>query len=309
MNRPDPFGADTRIGFVGLGAMGAGMARSLLRKGYAVQVHARRPEAAQPLVQAGAQAAASLQALGRDCPLVFLSLPDAAAVEEVLFGSGGLAAAMAPGGCVVDTSTVAATAARDFGRRLAERGLFLLDAPVSGGQQGAEAGTLGCMVGGDAAVLAACREPMSAFCASITHVGELGAGQTVKACNQVAVAGALMGVADAIALARAQGVDPALMREVLLGGAARSFSMEKHAPRILEGNFVPGFRARLMRKDLRIALDTARASQAVLPAATLAEQLLDALCEQGRGEWDWSALALRVQQLSGMPVPESHEPS
>lgn len=150
---------------------------------------------------------------------------------------------------------------------------------------------------------------MSAFCKSITNVGVLGAGQTVKACNQVAVASALLGVADALTLARAQGVDPALMREVLLGGSARSFSLEKHAPRIVEGLFSPGFRAQLMLKDTRLALDTAHAGSAVLPATALAEQLLNALCEGGRGDWDWCALALQVQKESGMTIPEAREPS
>ena len=309
MTEPMVSSPTTGIGVIGLGAMGGGMARSLLRKGWRLRVHARRAEAAQPLAQAGAEVLASPAALGRACSLVVLSLPDADAVEQVLFGADGLAGTLAPGSCVVDTSTIAATAVRDFGQRLQARGVYLLDAPVSGGQQGAEAGTLSCMVGGDADVLAACREAIGAFAATITHVGALGAGQTVKACNQVAVAGALMGVADALALARTQGVDPKLMAGVLLGGAARSFSLEKHAPRIIDGHFTPGFRARLMRKDLRIALQTAQGSQAALPAAALAEQLLDALCEGGRGDWDWCALALQVQRQAGMDIPDSPEPA
>ncbi len=308
MSRIASLDAGSRIGFIGLGSMGAGMAGCLLRKGWQVQLFARRPEAAQSLVEAGAEAVDSIAALGRACRLVFLSLPDAASVEEVLFGTDGLADALAPGSLVVDTSTIAATSAQAFGTRLRERGVAMLDAPVSGGQQGAESGTLGCMVGGEADAVDACRPALQSFCKTITHVGALGAGQTVKACNQVAVAGALMGVADALALARLQGVDAGVMRDVLLGGAARSFSLEKHAPRIAAGDFAPGFRARLMRKDLRLALDTARASDAVLPATALAERLLDDLCEGGRGNWDWCALALRVQELSGLSVPASPVP-
>jgi 2-hydroxy-3-oxopropionate reductase len=303
-----PIGAGSRIGFVGLGVMGSGMARCLLRKGYGLQVHARRPQVAQAFEQAGAKVATDAAALA-DCDLVFLSLPDAAAVEEVLFGANGLAAALKPGACVVDTSTIAASSARDIGARLAKRDVAFLDAPVSGGQQGAESGTLGCMIGGPAEAVEACREVMGAFCKTLTHVGELGAGQTVKACNQVAVAGALMGVADAMALARKEGVDLAQMREVLMGGSARSFSLEKHGPRIIDSSYTPGFRARLMRKDLRLALDGARAAGASLPATELAERLLDELCEGGRSDWDWSALALVVQQRSGLPVPESQEPT
>jgi 2-hydroxy-3-oxopropionate reductase len=300
-----PFGPQTSIGLIGLGVMGGGMARCLLRKGYRLQVYARRADALQPFVQAGAQASPSPASLGQASQLVFLSLPDAAAVEAALFGAEGLAAGMSAGGVVVDTSTIAATQARYFCARLAERGITFLDAPVSGGQQGAENGTLGCMIGGPDDAVAACREVMSAFCKTLMHVGAPGAGQTVKACNQVAVAGALLGVADAIALAKAQGVDPVAMREVLMGGAAKSFSLEKHGLRIIEGSFTPGFRTQLMRKDLRLALDAARAAGAQLPTATLAAQMLDEACNEGRADWDWCALALEVQKRSGMSIPST----
>lgn len=291
-----PFGKHTPVGFVGLGVMGSGMAHCLLRAGYALHVFARRDDAARPLVAAGATRAASLTDLARACPLVFLCLSDDAAVEEVLFGDGGLAPGLASGSCVVDTSTISATSARRFAERLAQRGVAFLDAPISGGQQGAESGTLACMVGGPAAAVAACRDVMSAFCKTITHVGASGAGQTVKSCNQVAVAGALLGVADAIALAKSQGVDPKVMRDVLLGGTARSFVLEKHGQRVIDGDFQPGFRARLMRKDLRIALATARSAGAQLQGAVLAEQLVGELCDGGRGELDWAALGALVQE-------------
>lgn len=294
------FGKGSRIGFVGLGVMGGGMARNLLRKGWTLQVYARNPQAAQPLVAEGAQAVSSAEALARGCDLVVLCLSDDAAVETVLFGPEGLAGGLAAGSCVVDTSTIAATSARAFGERLRAQGVTFLDAPVSGGGQGAEAGTLAAMVGGDADAVAACHDAMSAFCKTITHVGAVGAGQTVKACNQVAVAGAMLGVADALALARAQGVDPMVMREVLLGGSGRSFALERHGQRVIAGDFVPGFRARLMRKDLRIALQTAQAAGAVLPGATTVERLLDALCEGGRADWDWNAVALQVQADAGL---------
>ena len=289
-------GKDTPVGFIGLGVMGSGMAHCLLRAGYALHVFARRDAAAQPLVQAGARRAASAAGVGRECRLVFLCLSDDAAVQEVLFGDGGLAQGLAPGSCVVDTSTIAATSARAFAQRLAAAGITLLDAPISGGQQGAESGTLACMIGGPAAAVEACRTVMDAFCKAITHVGDVGAGQTVKSCNQVAVAAAMVGVADAIALAKSQGVDPAVMREVLLGGTARSFVLEKHGPRIIDGEFVPGFRARLMRKDLRIALATARAGGAALQGAPVAERLVGELCDGGRAESDWAAVGQLVQE-------------
>ncbi len=300
-----PFGRDTPIGFIGLGVMGGGMATCLLRRGHRLHVHARRAEVAQRFAQMGAQAAATPAALGRAAPLVFLCLPDGPALEQVLFEPDGLAAGLAAGSVVVDTSTIAASEARAIGARLAAQGASYLDAPVSGGQQGADAGTLACMVGGPEAAVAACREVMAAFCKSVTHVGATGAGQAVKACNQVAVAGALLGVADAIALAKTEGVDLAVMREVLLAGTARSFSLEKHAPRIIDGDFVPGFRAALMRKDLGLALQAAQDAGAQLQAAALAAQLLDDACAAGRAGWDWTALALEVQKRSGMDVPAS----
>jgi 2-hydroxy-3-oxopropionate reductase len=223
-------------------------------------------------------------------------------VEQVVFGAGGLAEGLASGSYVVDTSTIAATTARGLAQRLAAQGVTFLDAPISGGQQGAETGTLACMVGGAAEAVAAVREPMAAFCKTVTHVGDVGAGQTVKACNQVAVAGALLGVADAIALARSQGVDPKVMRDVLLGGTARSFVLEKHGQRVIDGDFKPGFRARLMRKDLRIALETARGGGAALQGAGVAAALLDELCESGRAELDWAALGLLVQEKGAPKV-------
>jgi 2-hydroxy-3-oxopropionate reductase len=290
------FGTDTQVGFIGLGVMGNGMAHCLLRGGHALHVFARRDAVAQPLVQAGAQRAASPAEIGRACPLVFLCLSDDAAVEEVLFGEHGLAKGLAAGSCVVDTSTIAATSARAFAQRLATQGVTLLDAPISGGQQGAESGTLACMIGGPAEAVEACRAVMATFCKAITHVGAVGAGQTVKSCNQVAVAGAMLGVADAIALAKSQGVDPGVMREVLLGGTARSFVLEKHGQRIIEGEFKPGFRARLMRKDLRIALATAQAGGAALQATPVAERLVGELCDSGRAETDWAAVGQLVQE-------------
>ncbi|RYF18994.1 MAG: NAD(P)-dependent oxidoreductase [Comamonadaceae bacterium] len=290
------FGKDTPVGFIGLGVMGAGMAHCLLRQGFALHVYGRRAEATQPFVAAGARAAATPAALGRACRLVVLCLSDDAAVEDVLFGREGLAEGLAADSCVIDTSTIAASSARAFGERLRQRGVQFLDAPISGGQQGAETGTLNTMVGGPADVLEACRPVLSAFCKTITHVGAVGAGQTVKACNQVAVAGALLGVADAIALAKSQGVDPAVMRDVLLNGTARSFVLEKHGQRVIAGDFKPGFRVNLMRKDLRIALKTAKDAGAALAGAPVAEALLDELVRDGRGELDWAVLGLRVQE-------------
>jgi 2-hydroxy-3-oxopropionate reductase len=305
MSARPAFGASTAIGFVGLGVMGTGMAANLLKKGHRVQVFARRADAAQPLLAAGATPAPTLAALGAACELVFLCVSDDAAVEAVLFGPDSLRAGMRPGSVVVDTSTIASTSARAFATRLAELGVGYLDAPVSGGQQGATDGTLGCMVGGEAATVEACRPVMQAFCKTITHVGPVGAGQTVKSCNQVAVSAAMLGVADAIALAVKQGVDPAVMRDVILGGTGRSVPMERMAPRVIAGDFKPGFRARLMRKDLRIALASAQDAGVELSAAPAVLDVLEALCDGGREDWDWCAIALEIQRRSGIAIPDN----
>lgn len=224
-----------------------------------------------------------------------LCLPDDEAVEQVLFGPDGIERGIVQGSVIVDMSTIGANSARRFANRLVGCGVVFLDAPVSGGQVGAEAGTLACMIGGPSLAVDAVRQVLGAFCRKVTHVGDVGAGQIVKACNQVAAAGALLGVADAIALARSQGVDPEVMRQVLLSGTARSFVLEKDGQRLIEGNFLPGFRARLMRKDLRLALETARGSADLL-VTPLAESLLNELCESGCADMDWSAVGSLSQR-------------
>ncbi|MES2999754.1 MAG: NAD(P)-dependent oxidoreductase [Pseudomonadota bacterium] len=282
-------GRDCAVGFVGLGVMGTPMAGWLLHHKWSVHVHSRRSEPMQTLVSQGAVGVPSPSALGRACQLVLLCVSDDAAVEEVLFGAQGVAHGLAPGGVVVDMSTISPASARRFAQRLDASGSTYLDAPVSGGQPGAVAGTLACMIAGPRSAVDAVRDVLGAFCKTITHVGDTGAGQTVKACNQVAAAGALLGVADAIALARSQGVDPRVMRDVLLSGTARSFVLEKDGQRIIDGSFAPGFRARLMRKDLRIALQAAGGA-VPLRTAGIADSLLSELCEARGSELDWSAI-------------------
>lgn len=288
------------VGFIGLGVMGSGMARGLLRQGRALVVHARRPAALAGWAEAGAAVAATPRQLGARCRVVLLCVSDAEAVAQVLFNADGLAAGLEAGAIVVDASTIAPASARDFAQRLASQGVHYLDAPVSGGQQGAEAGTLACMIGGPAEAVDAVRPVLAAFCQSVTHVGAVGAGQTVKACNQIAVASAMLGVAEAVAFARSHGVDPAVMRQVLLAGTARSLVLERHGQRVVEGSYVPGFRAELMRKDLRLAVEAAAASGVELQTTAIAKSLADALCERGRAGWDWAALALEVQRRAGL---------
>ena len=305
---PEPFGPATRVGFIGLGVMGNGMARCLLRQGYALTVTTRKPAVAAQFEALGAEVVQDAADLAARCALVFLCLSDADAVQDVLFGPRGLAGGLARGACVVDTSTISAGQARSFASRLQALDCHYLDAPISGGQAGAEQGILSCMVGGTPEALAACRGPISAFAKNIFHAGPSGAGQAVKACNQVAIASALMGISEALVLARTQGVDPHLMRDILLAGTARSTALERHTLRAIDGHFTPGFRTTLMRKDLNLALATARTHSAQMPATELVAGMLDAMCQQGHGEWDWCALTLHLQQLAGLPTPQQMEP-
>lgn len=287
-----------RVGFAGLGVMGRGMAATLLRAGHALSVYNRSPDAAQPLVRQGARQAASPAELGRECGVIFLCLSDTAAVEQVLFGADGLAQGLVPGRYVIDTSTISATATRAFAARLAAQGVEMLDSPVSGGQQGAAEGKLSCMVGGSAQAYAACLPYLQAIGSRVLHVGGSGAGQVTKACNQVAVTGVMLGVAEAFSLARRHGVDVALVREALLGGAARSNILEKNALRLIEGDYQPGFRTELMRKDLRLALQAGQDEAVFMPMAALAAQLMDAACHAGHAGSDWSALAAWIRDCA-----------
>ena len=295
-----PVDADTPLGFVGLGTMGAGMARRLRLGGFALTVHNRDLAKTEALRAAGASVG-TLQEVGRNAQVVLLCVSDTAASEAVLFGPDGLAGTLRPGACVIDCSTIAADGARRFAQRLAERGIAYLDAPVSGGQQGAQDGTLSCMVGGDARAFALCQPIFACIAARTVHMGPSGHGQVTKACNQVAVAAAMLGVAESLALARRQGVEAALVREVLLGGAAKSVAMERFAPRMIAGDHQPGFRAVLMRKDLRLALENGRSGGSFMPVAALASQLLDVVVNQGRGDLDWSVLGALFAELSGAP--------
>ncbi|MYZ42279.1 NAD(P)-dependent oxidoreductase [Schauerella aestuarii] len=280
------------IGFIGLGIMGRGMAASLLRRGFEVHVHNRNRSAEGALIDAGAHGAASPAEIGARTDVVMLCLSDTEAVAAVLFGDQGLAAALKPGSFVIDASTISAQATRDHALRLGELGITLLDAPVSGGEAAAAKGELSCMVGARRDAFDHCREYLDGIASRVVHVGDPGAGQIAKACNQIAVSSVMFGVVEAFALARANGVDPAAVREALLGGAARSAVLEKNAVRLLEQDFEPGFKAELMRKDLRLAQAAAQASRAdrEMAVAQVILQRIEAICERGDGAKDWSVV-------------------
>jgi 2-hydroxy-3-oxopropionate reductase len=288
-----------RVGFIGLGIMGQPMALNLHKAGYPLAVHARRPEMMEPLEAAGAETCRSPAELAARSDLIFTMVSDTPDVEEVLFGPGGVIEGVREGAVVVDMSTISPSATRDMARRLAALGVAMLDAPVSGGEQGAISGTLSIMVGGEGTVFKRVLPLFQVLGKNIVHVGEVGSGQVCKACNQVVVGATIAGVAEAILLARASGVDPARMREALLGGFAGSRILEVHGRRMIEGDFAPGFKSRLHQKDLGIVLAAAQELGLALPGAAQVAQYLNSLVGQGLGEQDSAAIYRVIESMNG----------
>lgn len=293
-----------KVGFIGLGVMGRRMALNLRKAGYGLIVHDLNRAAVEELVAAGADDAGSIAGAAQ-ANIVITMLPDTPDVEAVVLGDGGLASAMRPGSVLIDMSSISPTATQAMARELAARGIEMLDAPVSGGYQGAESGTLSIMVGGKAAVLDRCRPVLEVMGKTISHIGGHGAGQVCKVCNQVAVAINIQAVAEALTLAKKNGVDPAKVRTALLGGFAQSRALDLHGQRVLDGNYTAGFRVTLQRKDLKLALDNGSATGTVLPATALIQQLYGVLAATGRSELDNSSLALLLQELSGIEEASS----
>ncbi len=294
---------NTLIGFIGLGVMGRRMAANLIKAGFPLIVHDLNRAAVDELVALGARDGGSLQGVAEG-DIVITMLPDTPDVDAVLFGENGLAAALRPGTVLVDMSSISPVATRDYAARLAAADVAMLDAPVSGGFQGAENGTLSIMVGGDADIVERCAPVFMAMGKTIKHIGGSGAGQVCKACNQVAVAITIQAMAEAMTLAKKNGVDPANVRDALLGGFARSTALDLHGQRVLDNNFAAGFRVALQRKDLRIALETGTATQTPLPATALVQELYGILAATGRNDLDNSALALLSQEMAGLDPAE-----
>ena len=282
-----------RVGFVGLGAMGRPMAMHLLRAGYRLAVWARRPEAAAPLLAAGAIHCASAAAVARRSEVVFTIVTGSADVESVALGADGLGEGLAVGSILVDMSTIAPETARSLARRLSRQGVDMLDAPVSGGEQGAIAATLAIMVGGKAAVLERVRPLLECLGRTIVHVGDNGAGQVAKACNQMVMVGAIQAVAEALHLAAAAGADPARVRQALGGGSAASRVLEVMGRKMVDRDFAAGVEARLHHKDYGVVLAEAYRLGVPVPVAAAVGQQLNALMARGWGHSDTASL-LRV---------------
>jgi len=286
-----------RVGLIGPGIMGRPMAINLLKAGHAVAVHARRREAATPLAAAGATVCASPREVAERADVVFTVVSDTPDVEAVLLGPDGVIAGARPGTLVVDMSTISPTATRRIAAALGAKGVTMLDAPVSGGEAGAIAGTLSIMVGGAPEDFQRALPLLQVLGGNVVHIGGHGAGQVAKLCNQVVVAETVNAVAEALALARAAGVDPGRVREALLGGFAGSRVLEVHGRRILEGDYAPGFKARLHDKDMRLVRELAAEVGVDLPAADHVAGLIAGLVARGDGELDSSAIA----RLVGVP--------
>ena len=287
-----------KIGFIGLGLMGRPMALNLIKAGHALCVYARRTEAMVPLLDAGATGCASPAEVAQQTDIVITMVSDTPDVEAVLFGDHGVAEGIRPGAIVVDMSTISPTATRAFAVRLRDLGAEMLDAPVSGGDIGAINATLSIMVGGPEAVFEQIQPIFAAMGKNIVRIGENGAGQVAKACNQIVAAVAIEGVAEALLFARKNDVDPARVREALMGGFAGSRILEVHGQRMLDHDYRPGFKTRLHQKDMHIVMQVAHELGLSLPAADLVMQRLDALVDSGDGELDSAALMKVIERGS-----------
>jgi 2-hydroxy-3-oxopropionate reductase len=291
---------ETTIGFIGLGVMGRHMAAHLLKANYPLVVHDVLPQAQAALVAQGAQAGSSPAEVARRSEIVISMVPDSPDVEKVALGPNGILAAAQPGLVYVDMSTIAPSMARKVAERLEEAGVGCLDAPVSGGEIGAQNASLSIMVGGPAALLEEVRPILAVMGKTITHCGDHGAGQIVKACNQVQVALNFIGMAEAFVLGAKAGVDPAIILKVLSGGYAQTRVMDVRGPRVIHGDFTPGFKSRFHLKDLNIVLETAQELQVYLPATAVAAELYQKLINAGRGDLDHSAVITILEDLTGI---------
>ena len=289
-----------RVGFVGLGTMGAAMAARLARAGFPLTVWNRTPDRASGVLELGAREAGSPADVARASDIIVSCVSDTPDVEAILFDDAGVSSGARDGALVVDCSTISPSATRRFGARLAEHGVAMVDAPVSGGSEGAQNGTLTVFVGGEPENVERARSVLAAIGRTITHLGPLGAGQAAKAVNQVVLCGAYLGVAEGLVLAIKAGLDTEALVAALSGGSAQSWVLANRSGRMLADDYPLGFKVALHLKDLGIALQLARETETVLPIAGLTAQLETGLLATGHGDEDVSALARAIRTLSGL---------
>lgn len=293
-----------KLGFIGLGAMGRPMALNLMKGGHEMAVWGRRASSTQPLVDAGARACATPAEVARHSEVVFTMVTAGHDVEEVVLGKDGIAEGAAPGSVVIDCSTIPAATIRKVGAGLKSRQVDLLDAPVSGGEPGAVAGTLSIMVGGEEAVFERMRPLLTCIGRTLVYIGPMGAGQVAKAANQLALVVTIQGIAEAMVFARANGVDFAPVWQALMQGLAGSKMLEIVGQRMMQREFVMGIDASLHHKDAHIVLQTAKESCTTTPGAALAAQAFNALFSEPGTRWDSAAILKVLEGASGFPERE-----
>lgn len=291
----------SKVGFVGLGIMGAPMAGHLLAAGHQLFAYDLRP-VPQPLLDAGATACASGREVAQSADVIIVMVPDTPHVAAALFDPDGIAAGLAPGKTVVDMSSISPVETKAFARRIEALRCAYLDAPVSGGEVGAKAATLTIMVGGRPEVFAAVKPLFDAMGKNVTLVGGNGDGQTCKVANQIIVALNIEAVAEALLFASKMGADPARVRQALMGGFASSRVLEVHGERMVKRTFDPGFRIELHQKDLNLALSSARAAGLSLPNTATAQELFNACAAHGGKAWDHSAMVRALELLANHEV-------
>lgn len=287
------------VGFIGLGIMGGPMAANLLDAGYDVVGYNRSDEPVEELVDRGGEAADSPKAVAERAGVVITCLPDSPVVESIVHGEDGVLDGLTEGTTVVDMSTISPTVTEELAADIEDRGGAMLDAPISGGEEGAIEGTLSIMVGGEEDVLDAHRDLFEVMGDTVTHCGPNGAGQTTKACNQIVVAAQMVGVSEALVFAEKAGADLEAVVEAISGGAAGCWTLDNRAPRMIRGNFDPGFFAAYQYKDLRIATDAGEAFGAPMPQTAVAHELYKAMETTGRGRDDNSGVMQVIEDLAG----------
>jgi 2-hydroxy-3-oxopropionate reductase len=294
-----------KLGYIGLGLMGKPMAQNLLKAGFLVVVHNRSRQKVEELVRLGATAADNPAQVAERADIVFTNLPDTPDVLGVVLGENGVLAGAHPGMIFVDNSTIKPAASRQIYQRLAEIGVSSLDAPVSGGDIGAQQGTLSIMVGGDADALEKVMPAFMAIGKTVTHIGGPGTGQVAKACNQIMVAAQMLAMSELLIFAQKAGADPEKVVGAVRGGAAQCWTLDVKPQRLLAGNRAPGFRASLQSKDLNIVMETAREYGMSLPGAGLLAQLYAALCANGGGGLDNSGIIAVIEALNNTELKHS----
>ena len=298
---------DKKIGFIGLGIMGVPMVRNLMKAGFEVTVYNRTASKIDKMVAEGAVKANSPVEVARENKVIITMVSDTPDVESVILGENGIIEGIQPDAVVIDMSTISPLATRKIAARLEEKKAHMLDAPVSGGEGGAIAGTLSIMVGGDKAIVARCRPVLEAMGKTITHVGGHGMGQTTKLMNQILVAGNLNAVCEALVFAQKQGVDLQKAIEAVKGGAAGSWQLSNLGPKIIKRDFAPGFMVELLQKDLRLVNEAAESTKTPLAGTTLIHQLFSSLEAVGDGKLGTQALAKVVERLANTEVKQKSE--